>query len=188
MEADEVHPNDRGHGYAAQFVIHMLEQVLNTLPPDSQLPRIAPVPAPLVGDLFEKTAMYNVTTLKSRHNIGWEVCEDPGTTPFFGKGLKATRPGSTIEFDVKGRAISVLFFRVKGPMGIAEARVDDLPPVRMDGWFAATWGGYTPLQLVARDLKPGRHRVRITVLDEKNPESTGNEFRIYSIMTAGTQK
>ncbi|MBI5092484.1 MAG: hypothetical protein HZB26_08580, partial [Candidatus Hydrogenedentes bacterium] len=94
-------------------------------------------------------------------------------------------PGSAIEFDVEGRAISVLFYRVKGDTGIAEAQVDGAPPVKMDAWFSATWGGYTPLQLVARDLTLGKHRLRVTLLDEKNPGSAGHEFRIYSIMTAG---
>ena len=188
VEADEVHPNDRGHAYAARFVTGALERVFAKLPPDEKLPRLTPVPKPKISDLFEHTAMNNVTTLKPIRNEGWEVCEDPWSTPFFGKGLKAVKPGSTIEFEVTGRAISVLFYRVKGPMGIAEAQVDDAAPVRMDGWFEATWGGYTPFQCVARDLKPGKHHIRITVLGEKNPGSNGNEFRIYSIMTAGMKK
>ena len=188
VEADEVHPNDRGHAYAARFVTGALERVLAKLPSDDKLPRLAAVPAPKISNLFEYTAMHNVTTLKPIRNEGWEVCEDSWTLPFFGKGFKAVKPGSTIEFEVTGRAISVLFYRIKGAMGIAEAQVDNAAPVRMDGWFEATWGGYTPFQCIARDLKPGKHRVRITVLNEKNPGSTGNEFRIYSIMTAGIKK
>jgi hypothetical protein len=129
--------------------------------------------------------MKNARTLTPTRNDGWEVFEDPGFGPFFGKGWKSTQPGSTIAFDVEGTAISVLFYRVKGATGIAEAQVDGTAPVRLDAWFAATWGGYTPFQLIARDLKPGAHHLRIKLLDDKNPESTGHEFRIHSVMTAG---
>ncbi|MFA6242312.1 MAG: hypothetical protein WC655_15365 [Candidatus Hydrogenedentales bacterium] len=145
---------------------------------------MARLPKPLTKDAFERTAMYNANTLTPTENKGWEVCEKSGFEQFFGPCWTSNQPGSTIEFEAKGTAFSVLFYRVKGASGIAEACVDGGAPVRMDAWFDATWGGYTPFQLVARDLKPGKHRVRVTLLEEKNPGSTGHEFRIHAILTA----
>ena len=54
-------------------------------------------------------------------------------------------------------------------MGKAKMQVDDAPPVIRDAWFDQTWGGYRATQVLARDLKPGPHRVRIELLEEKNP-------------------
>lgn len=183
VEADEVHPNDRGHEYAARFVANILQKALDALPPDAQLPAIPAIPTPKISDTFEHTALHTAKSIAPVRNDGWAEFDEPGASALFGPGWKSDTPGSTIEFDVEGTAVSILFYRVKGATGIAEAQVDDAPPVRMDAWFSATWGGYTPVECVARDLKPGKHRLRITLLEEKNPESTGHEFRIHAIMT-----
>jgi lysophospholipase L1-like esterase len=185
VEADEVHPNDRGHEYAARFVTNVLEKVIKTMPSDTELAANPPVPAPRISDVYERTTMYNAENLTPASNAGWETYKDPGFSGFYGKSWRSDKPGSAMEFDVEGTAISVLFYRVRGGTGIAEASVDDKPPVRMDAWFEATWGGYSPLQLVARDLTPGKHRLRIKLLDDKNPGSTGNEFRVFGVFCAG---
>jgi hypothetical protein len=184
IEADGVHPNDLGHDYAARFIINILQKALDTRPPDSQLPKIAALPAPKTANAFEHTHLFNADTLKPTLNKGWKTLEKSGFESFFGPGWQCDAPGSTIEFPIEGNTVSVLFYRVKGATGIAEARVDDGPPVRMDAWFDQTWGGYTPFQLIARDLPAGKHTLKITVIEEKNPGSTGHEFRIQAIMTA----
>jgi hypothetical protein len=78
-----------------------------------------------------------------------------------------------------------MHFIVKGPMGKAKMQVDDTPPVIRDAWFDQTWGGYRATQVLARDLKPGPHRVRIELLEEKNPGSDGHEFRLLGLAAAG---
>ena len=70
-------------------------------------------------------------------------------------------------------------------MGVAQAQVDDRPPVKLQGWFDATWGGYSVWDLVARDLAPGQHTLRITVLDEKAEQSAGHRFQVQAVMAAG---
>jgi hypothetical protein len=90
-----------------------------------------------------------------------------------------------LEFAVEGQAVSVLFWRIKGPMGRAEAWVDDRAPVMLEAWFDADWGGYTPFQLVARDLAPGKHTLHLRLLEEHSPGSQGNEFQLRAVMTAG---
>ena len=83
---------------------------------------------------------------------------------------------------------AVIFWRIKGPMGVAEAQVDDRPPVRLEAWFNAEWGGYTPFQMVARDLDSGKHRLRISLLEEKQEGSTGHRFEVHGIACAGALK
>jgi lysophospholipase L1-like esterase len=188
IEADEVHPNDRGHAYCASFMTDICARVLKDLPADKDLPAIAALPEPKTANLFENAGFYNAETITPTKNEGWEVFTDPNFAGFFGKGWKTAVPGGTLEFKVEGRAVSLLFYRIKGAMGIARAQVDELPPVTMDAWFAADWGGYAPFQLVARDLAPGPHNLRVTVLGDRNPESTGNEFHINAVLIAGQKE
>jgi hypothetical protein len=41
--------------------------------------------------------------------------------------------------------------------------------------------------VLARDLKPGGHRVKIQLLSESNPQSTGHEFRLLGLGAAGVK-
>ncbi len=182
FEADEVHPNDTGHRYGAQLLGALFERVKEGLPEDAALPSAQPVPAPLISDLFEHTRLLNATSLDPARNEGWVR---NGEDTQFGSGWKTETPGSLLEFKVEGRAISVLFWRIKGPMGIADAWVDDRKPVSLDAWFSADWGGYTPFQLVARDLGPGSHTLHVRLRDDANPASTGHAFQLRAVMTAG---
>ena len=182
VEADEVHPNDRGHAWCARLITSVLDQALADLPLDEHaLPEISDLPLPLTSNLFEWTEVMGPDRLTPLRNEGWDL----GEASPVGVGWKATQPGSVLEFEVQGQAISLIFYRIKGATGIAEAQVDDLEPVRMDAWFAADWGGYFPFQLVARDLMPGPHRLRIRLLQDRNPGSTGNEFRVQAVLVAG---
>ncbi len=184
IEADVVHPNDRGHEYAAQFITSMLQDVLSSLPPDDALPDAKPVPAPLISDVFEYTDILNFDDVEPAGNEGWEKLDK---TPF-GPGWRATEPGSILELDVEASALSVVFYRIRGNMGMAAAQIDDRPPVKMDGWFSETWGGYSHQTLIARDLAPGKHRLRIELLDEKADASTAHKFDIAGIFLAGIPK
>jgi len=183
VEGDEVHPNDRGHKYCADFVTAVLDAVLAKLPGDQDLPPIPPLPAPLISNVFEHATFFNAGTIAPTVNQGWKTVD---AWPF-GKCWEADTPGSVLEFEVEGTAISVVYWKIKRDMGMAETQADDRPPVTMDGWFNADWGGYPAWQLVARDLAPGKHRVRVTVLDQKADQSTGHRFQVQAVMAAGGQ-
>ncbi len=178
VEGDEVHPNDRGHEYCARFVTRVLEQVLKDLPADDRLPAIQPLPAPMLSDLFERVALFEADTLKPVANQGWAFDATR-------KCWKSDQPGSVAEFEVEGEVVLIMDFHVRKPMGKAKVQVDDLPPVVRDAWFDQTWGGYRQTSELARGLKPGKHRVRIELLAEKNPQSDGHEFRLLGLGAAG---
>ena len=170
--ADAVHPNDLGHECAAGFVTSLLEHV-------SQEPgAVKPLPPVLFTDLYEHVSLHEAAGLKPRKNEGWAF--DAPT-----QSWRSDKPGSVLEFEITGRAIHSMHFIVKGPMGKARMRADDAPPVMRDAWFDQTWGGYRSTQVLAQDLKPGTHRVRIELLDEKNPGSNGHEFRLLGLGAAG---
>ncbi len=181
VEADDVHPNDRGHEYCAQFITAVLEGVLADLPVEEALPSPPPLPSPLVSDVFEYATMTTADSIIPVRNSGWSV----GEAWPFGRCWQAAEPGSSLEFEVEGTAISVAYYRVKGDMGMARAQVDDRPPVDLQGWFEADWGGYAAWALVARDLGPGKHSLRLELLDKKAEASGGHKFQLQAVMGAG---
>ncbi|HOX39806.1 MAG TPA: SGNH/GDSL hydrolase family protein [Candidatus Brocadiia bacterium] len=184
VEADEVHPNDRGHRYCADFLIQILGKTLSGLPPDGQIAKPSAMPHPLISDVFERAGMFAGENLKPIVNEGWSS----GDAWPFGKCLNAEKLGSRLEFEIEGTAVSVAYHRIKGPMGIAIARVDDDPPVDLNAWFEADWGGYSHWAMVARDLPYGKHRLIIELTDRKAPESAGTKFQLHAVFVAGTEQ
>ena len=178
IEADQVHSNDFGHACAARFVTDRLEAILKDLPADDRLPPVAALPKPITSDLFEHVTLTSGADLKPVANKGWSY-----DARF--KCWRSTTPGSLLEFETAGRLICATHLVVRRGMGKARMQVDDGPSVVRNGWFDQTWGGYQATFTLARDLKPGPHRVRIELLADKSPESDGHEFCIYAIGAAG---
>jgi len=183
VEGDEVHPNDAGHRLCADLVTHVIEAVRASLPADTALAPVPPIPAPLHTDLFEHTRMHNATSLKAVRQEGWtELAGAP-----FGPGWCSDTPGSVLEFDVPGRAFTVIFHRIKRDMGRVAASVDGGPATSLDAWFNADWGGYSAPGVLPRCETPGPHRLRLELLPERAPESKGHRFEIQAILAAGVE-
>ena len=180
VEADVVHPNDRGHQYCADFITRALGMVLAELPEDDALPAVAPMPEPLLSDTFERTTFADAKSLTPLVNEGWETVDT-----WLGQGWEASEPGSALEFEVEGTTVSLAHYRIKGDMGIATVQIDDAEPQPMQGWFEADWGGYCHFHLAARDLEPGKHRVRIELTQETAEASNGHKFQVWLVMSAG---
>jgi len=178
VEADMVHPNDRGHAFAARLVTELLSKVLKDLPADDRLPPIGPVPQPLLSDLFEHVALFEADALKPAANEGWG---------FDGKAKcwKSDRPGSRIVFEIEGRVLLLMDWHIRGPMGKAKVQVDDQPATVRDAWFDQTWGGYRQTSELARGLPPAKHRVTLEILPEKAPQSQGDQYRVLGLGAAG---
>lgn len=179
IEADDVHPNDRGHDYMALFVNHALEQILDG--GGNSETKIPPLPKPLFSDQFEHVTFLAGGGLKPVTNSGWQYETN-------GWAFVATEPGSVVEFEVEGRSVLASIWREHKPLGKARLQVDDQPPIVKDTWYDQTWGGYRDTFFVGRNLEPGRHRLKIEVLKEKNPSSTGHEIRLVAIGCAGISK
>jgi lysophospholipase L1-like esterase len=71
VEADIVHPNDRGHEYCARFIIQVLDKVLGEVAAGAALRQIKPPLSPLFSDLFEHVVLLEADALKPVANQGW---------------------------------------------------------------------------------------------------------------------
>lgn len=178
VEGDVVHPNDRGHAYAASFISERLAAMLKDLPADDRLPPIPPTPQPLFSDYFEHVGLFEADALKPVKNDGWKFDAENHC-------WKSDVPGSRIEFEIEGSVVLAMDWHIRGPMGKARLQVDDRPAEVHDGWFDQTWGGYRQTNELARDLPAGKHRVVLEILPDRSPQSTGNEYRLLGLGAAG---
>ena len=178
ISPDSVHPNDTGQAYAGKLINALLDRALATVP-------TAPVaatalPAPLHTDLYQVTHLAEAPDLKPVACQGWRL----DVTNPWGKWWVADQPGSTVEFEVVGEQVFISYFRIRGPMGRAKITIDGGQPHVEEGWFDQTWGGYRHMIKLPTGA-PGRHRIKLELLEEKAAESTGREFRLVCLGSAG---
>lgn len=174
VSPDTVHPNDWGHELAARFVTSLLAGVRG----QQAGPVVTTLPEPLLSGLFDHTALFEAADLKPVSNNGWAY--DAAT-----KSWKSDQPGSVVEFELSGQRLYAAYYRLRGAMGKARVEVDGKPAAVLDAWFDQTWGGYRNTYMVGDGLTPGVHRVKLTLLEDKAPDSTGHEFRLLGLSAAG---
>ena len=180
VAADIVHPNDRGHAYAARFITEFLADTARTLSAESRpVPTSTKLPPPLISGLFEHVKLLEADALKPVENQGWTY--DPHDHCW-----KADKPGSVVEFEVHGTAVLTMHYVLRGPMGRAKVSIDGGTPRKLEGWFDGTWGGYRQTTEITHGLPNGKHRVRIEVRADRHFWNAGTEFRILGLGTAGS--
>ncbi len=190
ITADTIHPNDRGHRYAADFVIALLEKARATLPADDKkLSAVAPLPKPLVSDVYEQpTALYDVVadgSLDTGSGVVRKLTRKAGDVRFStwtpGQPCQNTESGhaslvkpgvSEVEYTIPGDRLFLQVYTTGNWYGgRAEVRIDDREPLILDAWREG-WGGDLPLwHQIGKDLGPGSHKVVIKLLDKKNPKA-----------------
>ena len=188
IEADTVHPNDRGHRYCAEFVTALIQKVLDKMPAEPKIKKIPDLPAPITSNPFEYTTMLCTKTSVPAKNQGWVTDDEKGPyRQFLGNGWLSEKPGSTLEFDIKGSFISIVYHIDKQKdFGMIQVQIDDLEPVKHNAYAGWIWnGGMCVWKPVATDLTDGWHKVKITLLEEKDKDSEGNKFRFLAVMAAG---
>ncbi|MEK6793968.1 MAG: SGNH/GDSL hydrolase family protein [Spirochaetota bacterium] len=177
ISPDNIHPNDRGHAYAGKLLGEMLDRLRAA--PDSGSG--SEFPAPLLTDMYQFTKLIEADAITPVVNEGWAL-ESPQDM----KCLRTVKPGSVLEIEMSGERIFLSFWVIRGPMGKAKISIDGGEPTIADAWFDQTWGGYRRM-IMLDPGKGGMHRILIEVLAEKNPLSTGNEFRVMCIGAAGVR-
>ncbi len=179
ISPDAVNLNQLGHGFAGQLLCSFLESaskkstsnvVFNGDP--------SSLPPPLTSDVFEHCMLYDGAGLVPSSVRGWYF---DGTDKSI-SGWRSALPGSSIEFEIYSRGFIYLsFYCLNGPMGKAKVTIDNGEPIILDAWFSQNWGGKRQMAQIARGLNPSLYKVKIEVIQEKNPMSAGNEFRILAI-------
>ncbi len=182
ISADQVHPNETGHTLAGELICQALEKAYKKFRSEA-VPSVAPIlPEPLFTDIFEFTSIFEDESLIPVTNNGWVF--ESSKVP----GWKSSVPGSFLEFEISGKMIFLSYWKINGPMGKASVSVDGGTPVIIDAWFDQTWGGYRYMLPVGKDLPWGKHKVRVELLSDNNTHSTGTDFKVLCLGSAGIGK
>ncbi len=111
---------------------------------------------------------------------GWQPADRAGTREGFVNIpiLEGQQPGSTFELTFKGRGIGLAV--LAGPdAGAIRYRIDDGPARTMSLYTQWSKHLHLPWYLMLNDeLPPGKHRLQVELLTERNPGATGTACRI----------
>jgi lysophospholipase L1-like esterase len=201
ITADDVHPSNLGHAYAAQFIAQNIQNAIDNFPAGSALEDIPATAAALHSTDFEFTSLVDGIgddgpALDPTANSGWteESVYSMASLYWPPSGLFSSTPGSTLDFTVTGKEILIGYWVFDGatmtaPMGEASVTVDGVAYYSdLDGWFDQTWGGYRGETRVGNSLASGPHQVQITLLSTEDPGgSTGHDFIVLSVGAGGVQ-
>jgi lysophospholipase L1-like esterase len=191
ITADDVHPTDLGHAYAAVFLEQNIQIAMNNFPPGTTSEAI-PVTGPaLHSSDFEFTSLVEGNgdwgpPLNPTNNQGWvAVATSPGgRVNYPDEGLESSTPGSTLDFTVTGKEILIGYWVNNAPMGQASVTVDGGAPMTLDGFSATSTGDHT-MTRVANGLADGPHQVHIELLSTNDSGSTGTTFDLLCVGAGG---
>ena len=195
--SDSVHPNDLGHTIYCDTIVAYLKTQIDAKPlPAPKLPK------PLVSDEFGTAKLVAPGAAKLEGD--WEVLPANEKSGFINryKGgiINARKAGDALAFEFEGTAIG-LFLNVQKDGGKFEWTIDDGkdepadanyggPKGRKHGKTDTAPGRYSPrynYATLACGLAPGRHTLKIKVLEERDATSTGNRLLIGYFMVAGAR-
>ena len=189
LARDELHPDEVGHPYMAALVCRYLNGKLADYLKAGRKPKSVPrLPdVPLVGTLFDTGSVVLADEIKILENHGFSLEKNSANKAWKGKGLCGKAVGDSVTFEVEAASCSLLYFCINGPMGRAHVTVDGGAPICLDGWFAATWGGYTPIVQLWKN-RSGRHVVKVEIDGKTSDRKTnGHFFEIDAILTASPE-
>ena len=183
ISRDGVHPNDLGHHLAGELLQGAFRKAFKTYSAPGTTALCPNVPEPLISDRYEHTMLYDRGDLRPVKSPGWRFNGNDRAT----LDWESSQPGSTIQFEFEGKDLFLYYWRERGPVGKVGVRVDGAEPITVDAWFDQSWGGYIASAKIGENLKPGKHLVTVTLLDDRNPQSNGNAFRIFGFGVTGVR-
>ncbi|MEI6647365.1 MAG: GDSL-type esterase/lipase family protein [bacterium] len=169
--ADVVHPNDAGHDIASELLRGFLNASLAKLPKnDRDLPAIAPVPARLNADTYERCVLLRGADFKPVSSNGW-TCAKSGA-------WECGSAGGRLEYDVSGTVLLLGRNIPASAKGRVELVIDGGAPrpLLQDGHNLP----------VAKGLTAGLHRVAIVAHPfVESEKEKGTKVQIWWGGTAG---
>lgn len=177
-----VHPAPFGNRIAADMIAQLFEMQWGA--PARGVPAPHPLPAkPLEAHNYSKGRFlpHSELTLGDGFVEGvpdWKNIPGSKRERFSKEPLvTATQPGAVLTATFEGSAIGA--FILAGPdAGMVEASIDGAAPVKVNLFHSYSKGLHYPRTVMFADgLSRGSHTLRLTVLGDKDPASTGHALR-----------
>jgi hypothetical protein len=177
LAGDRVHPNSWGHAIYAATLATFLKQQLAL--PEAVAPP-GTLPEPTFSGAYETARL---ETVADRAPAGWEAHEAAGM--FRDGSVMATQAGQSAEFPFAGTMVG-LYYEMRKDAGIVSCEIDGKVVADLD----TSWGPTYPFNrqnctMIATDLAPGDHVLKLTVTDKRHELSAGSEFHLGYLMVAG---
>jgi lysophospholipase L1-like esterase len=174
LTTDGVHPNDAGYALYTKTIQAFLESHRNDI---AAQPVIA-LPDSLTKDPFSGAHLEDAATQSAP---GWKK-EEKSLAGHYPHYLASNDPGAALVYEFTGTTIGV-FWLIAPDSGDIEWSIDGGKPKRLSSWdkYALRFARAS-YAILADDLPPGAHTLKITVLGEKNPQSQGGWIRIAAFL------
>lgn len=175
---DTVHPTDFGHELYARTIIEGLTEFF-----DAPTPAARPLPAPLSKQPMESARMLRVPAVPGTFD-GWTYrpLQKRGGWDCFSGVLESNTPGSEASFDFDG-TLCGLYYLLGPESGDILCSIDKEPfeSLRVfDRWSLDCWRPH--YRILKADLKPGAHRLRVRVSDQRDPQSKGLWMKLAYVL------
>lgn len=168
VSADNLHPNDTGHQYAAEIVTYFLGLVGNgTVHSDS---------AYVVPDTLSELTYINAVRYDNRNtNAILEGFTTDNTaqstiTDVFKNGYSAADEGSSITFNITGSSFAIQYKKtnlLNSPKAIVIIDGDEANAVEIDGNYPNGWGDWLYMQNIYSDAAgtSSEHTIKIVITE-----------------------
>lgn len=182
----DLHPSPFGQ----QVYFRTMKRLLEISLERKSLSRATPVKLPSPLEKFNYSHGEYIPVDRARNLNGfktdpsWKPADDAKTRKGFVNVpmLVSQQAGSSFEFSFKGNAVGIAL--AAGPdAGIIQYTIDDNQEKTIDLFTQWSRSLHLPWYLMLGDeLKPGKHTIRIKILDSHNPRSAGTACRIVHFL------
>jgi lysophospholipase L1-like esterase len=176
---DMVHPTDAGFQWYARTMRSALTAMFDA-PVDAR--GVTDLPEPLTDTPMSAATMAELTDQLADDRWTWSPRHNRGGWDCYNGLLESDTPGATLVVPFEGTTVGLLG-QIGAESGDIEWAVDDQPFVyhRMFDQFCLQFSrpGYWVL---AEDLPPGRHTLRLRITDQADPRSKGRRVQLAALL------
>ena len=175
IAADGAHPNDSGHGIAAELLNQFIRNEYKISRKDRNARPFLPSPA--VTQPYEQGRITPFAQVKLDECVGFVPYDEDR----WGKGLMATNVGARISFTFEGGTAAFIYRKGKLPHGRVRVTVDGAPLESTPDGYCDIWWWWTPKQQLVTGC-PGRHSVIIETIGKGPSKNAGDGFRLAALL------
>jgi lysophospholipase L1-like esterase len=180
VSADNLHPNDKGHAYAAEIVTNYLGLVNNKtyeIPTSYEVPETSNKLSSMTSKRYD-----NRNSSPELNGFTADTTVQNNITEVFRNGYKAKNAGDSITFKVTGSNISLQYMKTNtlgAPYAIAIIDGDEANVIELDGNYPNGWGDWLYLHDIATNLENKEHTVVIRIT-----EAGQKDFYLVSVIAS----
>lgn len=177
ISPDDVHPNDAGHGLVAEILYRFLDSAARSGEDNLQVCTGLPMYYTPTAANYEQGRIIDAYEMNTLKRSGWRLGPHKGGYC----GWHADTPGAELTVTFSGKSVFLGYKQFAGASGRISCALDGGEPVVIDGFYekpkVQVWaGGHTMLARLGDNLHGGEHTLKVRLLSEIHPQSTGHSF------------